>query len=90
MQTFLNCEEQRLYLVKELAATSWRTVEVYYKRWLKLVNCLQVKATNVFLTTIFRVGLEPYLRLTSMARNTFLKHKEVVVIYEESGPHSKL
>jgi hypothetical protein len=32
-------------------------VEVYYECLLKLANCLQVKAIDVFLTTIFRVGL---------------------------------
>jgi hypothetical protein len=52
-----------------------------------MANCLQVKTINVFLTTIFRTSLQPYLRLTTigMTRNTFIKHKEIVVIYEESG-----
>jgi hypothetical protein len=36
-------------------------VEVYCEHLLKLPNCLQVKATYVFLTTIYRVGLLPYL-----------------------------
>jgi len=47
-----------------------------------------VKAIDVFLTTIFRASLQPYFRLTiiNMARNTPIKHKEIVVIYEESGP----
>jgi hypothetical protein len=46
-----------------------------------------MKAINVFLTTIFTTSLQPYLRLatTSMTRNTFIKHKEVVMICEESG-----
>ncbi len=46
-------------------------VEDYYECLLKLINCLQVKATNVFLTTIFKACLLPYLRLTttSMKRN---------------------
>jgi hypothetical protein len=61
-------------------------VKVYYEHLLKLVNCLQVNATNVLFITIFKVGLQPYFRPTTcMARNTFIKHKEVVIIYEESG-----
>jgi hypothetical protein len=47
-----------------------------------------VKAINVFLTTILRASLQPYLRLTitNMARDPLIKHKKIVVIYEESGP----
>ncbi len=49
---------------------------------------MQVKATNVFLNTIFRACLQPYLRLvtTNMARDTFIKHKEATLICEENGP----
>jgi hypothetical protein len=32
-------------------------VEVYYECLLKLVNCLQVKTSDVFLTTIFKASL---------------------------------
>jgi hypothetical protein len=32
-------------------------VEIYYKCLLKFINYLQIKATNVILTMIFRVGL---------------------------------
>jgi len=55
---------------------------------LKLANCLQVIATNVFFTTIFWVGLLPYLILTTagVRRNTLIEHKEVVVTCEENGP----
>jgi hypothetical protein len=47
-------------------------VEVYYERLLKLVNSLQHKPTNNFLTIIFIFGLQPYLRVatTSMKRET--------------------
>ncbi len=64
-----------------------KRVEVYYECLLKLSNYLQVKATNVFFITIFRASLQPYLRLatTSMARDTFIKHKKVVMICEGSG-----
>jgi hypothetical protein len=36
-------------------------VEVYYEHLLKLANCLQIRATCVFLTIVFKVGLLPYL-----------------------------
>jgi hypothetical protein len=62
-------------------------VEVYYERLLKLDNCLQVKAIDVFLTTLFRTCLLLYLKLTivGMKRDTLIEHKEVVVVCEESG-----
>jgi hypothetical protein len=62
-------------------------VEVYYKRQLKLANCLHVRATNVFLTIVLSVGLLPYLKLTttSMKKYTLIKHKEAIIICEESG-----
>jgi hypothetical protein len=43
---------------------------------------------DVFLSTVFKAGLLPYLRLTitNMKRNTLIKHKEVVVVCEENGP----
>jgi len=55
-------------------------VEVYYEHLLKLTNCLQVRATNVFLTTVFKVSLLPYLSLATvgMKGNTLIEHKEVV------------
>ncbi len=54
---------------------------------LKPTNCLQVKTIDVFLSTIFKACLLPYLRLetTCMRRNTLIEHKEAVVVGEESG-----
>jgi hypothetical protein len=54
---------------------------------LKVVNCLQVKTINVLLTIIFKTSLQPYLILATigMAKDAFIKHKEVVIC-EESGP----
>ncbi len=54
---------------------------------MKSANYLQVRATDVFFTIIFRASLLPYLRLatTSMKRNTLIEHKEVVVVCEENG-----
>jgi hypothetical protein len=40
-------------------------VEVHYERLLKLTNCLQVRTIDVFPTIIFRIGLLPYLILTT-------------------------
>ncbi len=63
-------------------------MEVYYEHLLKLANCLQVKATYVFLTIVFKVGLLPYLWLTTIGVkcDTLIKHKVIVIVYEESGP----
>jgi hypothetical protein len=46
-----------------------------------------VKVTDVFLIVIFKASLQPYFKLatTRMARNTLIKHNEVVVICEENG-----
>jgi hypothetical protein len=62
-------------------------VEVYYECMLKLTNYLQVRATIVFLTIVFKVTLLPYLKLatTCMKRNTLIEHKEVIIVCEESG-----
>ncbi len=48
---------------------------------------MQIKAIDVFLTIIFRANLQPYLILTttSMARDTFIKHKEATTICEKNG-----
>ncbi len=61
-------------------------VEVYYEHMLRPTNYLQVKTTNVFLTTIFKVSLLSYQRLATagMKRNTLIEHKEVVVVCEEN------
>ncbi len=47
-----------------------------------------MKVINVFLTTIFKAGLQPYLKLatTCMTRDTFIKHKEATMINEKNGP----
>jgi hypothetical protein len=47
-------------------------MEVYYERLLKLSNIFQHMTTNSFLTTIFKFGLQPYLRVatTGMKKET--------------------
>jgi hypothetical protein len=54
---------------------------------LKLANYLQVRATNVILTTVFKAGLVPYIRLatTSVKRNILIEHKKTTIVCEESG-----
>jgi hypothetical protein len=60
-------------------------VEVYYERLLNLVNNLQHRTTNNFLTTIFRFGLQLYLHVTiaSMKRKILQQHKELNLVCEE-------
>jgi len=41
-------------------------VEVYYERLLKLVNSLQHKTIDNFLTIIFIYGLQPYLHVATI------------------------
>jgi hypothetical protein len=61
-------------------------VKVHYEHLLKLTNCLHVTTIDVFPTIIFRVGLLPYLILTtSMKWDTLIEHKEVVILCEENG-----
>jgi hypothetical protein len=36
-------------------------VEVYYKRILKLANCLQIKATNTCMTIVFIACFHPFI-----------------------------
>jgi alkylhydroperoxidase/carboxymuconolactone decarboxylase family protein YurZ len=50
--------DEKIYMqLKNLHQKVSKWVELYYKCSLKLVNCLQVKATNVFLIIIFRTSL---------------------------------
>jgi len=58
-QTFCKCfqtmkNDENFYMqLRNFQQQVYEWVEVHYKRLLKLTNYLQVKATNVFLTTIF-------------------------------------
>jgi hypothetical protein len=81
--------DEKIYMqLKNLQQQDGEWVEVYYKHLLKLAKCLQVKATNVFLITNFKASLQPHLRLATigMTRDTFIKHKEVVMTYEKNKP----
>jgi len=72
-----------LYVIKQGVTEK---VEVYYKRILKLANCLQHKANDNLLTIFFRVSLIPYLRVATLGikHNNMFEHKEVAVTCEES------
>ncbi len=56
-----------------------------YEQIFKLANCLQHKAIDNLLTTFFRVGLVPYLRIAiaGIKKNTIFEHKESMVTCEE-------
>jgi len=57
----------------------------------EIVNCLQVKTIDVFLTIVFRIGLLPYLGLTTgMKQDTLIEHKEVVVVCDQESEHVNL
>ncbi len=62
-------------------------VKIYYKQILKLTNCLYIKAVNTYFIIVFKVGLHPYIQLSTigMKHETLIKHKKVVIC-EESGP----
>jgi hypothetical protein len=81
-------DEKNYMQLKNLQQQHGEWVEVYYEHLLKLAKCLQVKATNVFLITNFKASLQPHLRLATigMTRDTFIKHKEVVMTYEKNKP----
>jgi len=81
-------DEKNYMKLRNLQQQVSKHIKIYYEHLLKLVNCLQMKAINVFLTTIFRTCLQPYLRLATivMTRDTMIKHKEATMICEESGP----
>jgi DNA primase len=76
--------DEEVYMqLKNIQQQTIEHVEVYYESLLKLANYLQFRTTNVFLTTIFRVGSLPYQKLTtkSFKRNTLIEHNEVAFMY---------
>jgi hypothetical protein len=66
-------------------------VEVYYERIQKLVHGLQVPTINNFLTTIFKVGLQSYLRITTarMKQSTPQQHKQAAMLCEKGMTTTK-
>jgi len=74
------------WLFESLNKALSKKVKVYYERILKLVNYLHHKVDDSLFTIFFKAGLITYLKvvIVSMKCNSLFKHKEVVVIYEES------
>ncbi len=60
-------------------------MEVYYEWIQKLADGLQAPTTNNFLTIVFKVGLQSYLKIviTWMKKSTLQQHKEVIMLREE-------
>ncbi len=80
--------DEKVYMqLQNIQQQTVKSVKVYYECLLKLIICLQVKATNVFLTIVFREKLLLYLKLAiaSMKKNTLIKHKKTLVVCEKSG-----
>jgi hypothetical protein len=61
-------------------------MEEYYTLILNLANSHQHMVNDLLLTTFFKVGLLPYLCVTTvgMKRNTFIQHLEATVTCEEN------
>ncbi len=61
-----------------------KRVEVYYEQIQKLVHGLQVPIIDSFLTTMFRVSLQSYIRITTteMKQSTLQQHKEAAMLCE--------
>jgi len=72
--------------LKNMKQEKTKKVEVYYEHIQKLAHDLQVPTIDSFLTAMFRVGLQSYLRSASigMKQSTLRHHKEVVTLCEES------
>jgi hypothetical protein len=66
-------------------------VEVYYEQIQKLGHGLQVPTINNFLTIIFRMGLQSYLRIATlgMKGSTLQHHMEVIMLCEKCMPTTK-
>jgi len=58
-------------------------MEVYYERIQKLVHGLEIPITNNFLTIVFKMGLQSYLRIVAtQTKQSTLQHKEVAMLCE--------
>ncbi len=67
-------------------------VEVYYEHIQNLANGLQVPTTYSFLTTMFRAGLQSYLRIVTigMTWSTLQQHEEAAMLCEEGMTTTKV
>ncbi len=62
-----------------------KRVEVYYEWIQKLTHGLQIPTIDIFLTTMFIMGLQSYLKIAivGMKQLTFQQHKEVIMLCEK-------
>ncbi len=60
-------------------------MEVYYEQFQKLALGLQIPTIDSFLTTVFKAGLQSYLKIViaGMKRSTLQQHKEAAMLFEE-------
>ncbi len=65
--------------IEEHEARDWSLL------WTELVHGLQVPTIDNFLSTMFRVGLQSYFKITTagMKQSTLQQHKEVTMLCEE-------
>ncbi len=70
--------------LKNMKHEEIKRVEVYYEQIQKLVHGLQVPTIDSFLTTMFRVSLQSYIRITTteMKQSTLQQHKEAAMLCE--------
>jgi hypothetical protein len=70
--------------LKNMKHEEIKRVEVYYEQIQKLVHGLQVPIIDSFLTTMFRVSLQSYIRITTteMKQSTLQQHKEAAMLCE--------
>jgi hypothetical protein len=59
--------DEQIYMeLKNMKQEETKRVEIYYEQIQKLVHGLQVPTTNNFLTIVFRVGLQSYLKIMTV------------------------
>ncbi len=71
--------------LKNMKQEKTKRVEVYYEWIQKLAHSLQIPTTYCFLTIMFRVGLQSYLRImiVGMKWLTLQQHKDAKMLCEE-------
>jgi hypothetical protein len=77
--------DKQIYMeLKNMKQEETEKVEVYYERIQKLAHGLQALTTNNFLTTMFRVGLQSYLKIAiaRMKQSTLQQHNTTEMLCE--------
>ncbi len=79
--------DEEVYVIEKPIVTSRQMGSNLLRTFIETCQ-FTIKAIDVFLTMTFWTSLHPHVHLvltTCMTRNTLIKHKEDVVICEESG-----